>query len=289
MRDLPDLFAARLGGATTLCLCWQIAFADGTRQGFTDHDGDIIFDGITHVAASGFRPDALEQKLGLQVSTTQIAGALNLPGLDAEALAAGRLDGATITTFVVDWTKPDLHLAVDCSDIGAVERLDGAFVAHLQSPAHRLAAPVGRLFQKACDAELGDTRCGLSLALLTQPASVLAFDGDLYVTLAATGRPDGWFTHGVLCLPQGERLRIRDHRALAVGDGLALWTRPVGALAAGSAVTLVAGCDKSHAMCRDRFANVANFRGFPHIPGNDLVLAYARADDVAMDGGSLFR
>jgi len=33
-------------------------------------------------------------------------------------------------------------------------------------------------------------------------------------------------------------------------------------------------CDKRFATCRDRFANGINFRGFPHIPGNDFVIAY---------------
>jgi uncharacterized phage protein (TIGR02218 family) len=35
-----------------------------------------------------------------------------------------------------------------------------------------------------------------------------------------------------------------------------------------------AGCDKRLATCRDRFANAVNFRGFPHIPGNDFVISY---------------
>ena len=47
------------------------------------------------------------------------------------------------------------------------------------------------------------------------------------------------------------------------------------------------GCDRQLGTCRDRFANVANFRGFPHIPGNDFVLRYPRADE-AHDGGALF-
>jgi hypothetical protein len=30
-----------------------------------------------------------------------------------------------------------------------------------------------------------------------------------------------------------------------------------------------------------------NFRGFPHIPGNDVLMAVA-SKDIVMDGGSLF-
>ena len=37
-------------------------------------------------------------------------------------------------------------------------------------------------------------------------------------------------------------------------------------------------CDKSIATCSAKFANVANFRGFPNIPGQDAVLRYASQD-----------
>ena len=43
-------------------------------------------------------------------------------------------------------------------------------------------------------------------------------------------------------------------------------------IAAGDTFAVTAGCDKRFATCRDRFANAVNFRGFPHIPGNDFVV-----------------
>jgi hypothetical protein len=47
------------------------------------------------------------------------------------------------------------------------------------------------------------------------------------------------------------------------------------------------GCDRRLSTCRDRFNNVANFRGFPHIPGNDFILRYPRSGDD-LQGGALF-
>ncbi len=43
-------------------------------------------------------------------------------------------------------------------------------------------------------------------------------------------------------------------------------------------------CDKQLSTCRDRFANIENFRGFPHMPGPDFVLAGPAAR--GNDGGS---
>lgn len=42
-------------------------------------------------------------------------------------------------------------------------------------------------------------------------------------------------------------------------------------------------CDQRFETCRDTFANSENFRGFPHLPGNDFVLAGPAA--ARNDGG----
>ena len=55
---------------------------------------------------------------------------------------------------------------------------------------------------------------------------------------------------------------------------------PVRPIAAGDDFVVRAGCDKRLETCRDRFANVVNFRGFPHIPGQDTVIRYPNRGDA---------
>jgi uncharacterized phage protein (TIGR02218 family) len=43
----------------------------------------------------------------------------------------------------------------------------------------------------------------------------------------------------------------------------------------GERAYLTEGCDKSLATCANRFANAINFRGEPHLPGNDLLTRFA--------------
>lgn len=45
----------------------------------------------------------------------------------------------------------------------------------------------------------------------------------------------------------------------------------------GDMVEISEGCDRSFATCRGRFANAANFRGEPHLPGMDLLTRYPGA------------
>ncbi len=57
---------------------------------------------------------------------------------------------------------------------------------------------------------------------------------------------------------------------------LELW-RPVrGPIAPGDAFAVTAGCDKHFATCRGQVRQRRNFRGFPHMPGNDFVSTFAR-------------
>lgn len=42
-------------------------------------------------------------------------------------------------------------------------------------------------------------------------------------------------------------------------------------------------CDQRFETCRDRFSNTENFRGFPHLPGNDFILSGPAATNN--DGG----
>ena len=56
-------------------------------------------------------------------------------------------------------------------------------------------------------------------------------------------------------------------------------------VAPGDMLRIEAGCDKRAATCRLKFGNFVNFRGFPHIPGEDWLMAVPRSDGVN-DGGS---
>ena len=71
---------------------------------------------------------------------------------------------------------------------------------------------------------------------------------------------------------------MRAHERNAAGDWITLWQVPQAGIAVGDDIELTAGCDKRFETCRDRFRNQDNFRGFPHMPGNDFVTRYVRRE-----------
>ncbi len=69
-------------------------------------------------------------------------------------------------------------------------------------------------------------------------------------------------------------------------DEIILPDAPVQSIAAGHSFDITAGCDKQAMTCQDKFANIANFRGFPDIPGNETIFRSVH-DDGANDGSVL--
>lgn len=296
MRDLSPTLAARLAsGATTLCQCWSLARRDGLVLGFTDHDRDLAFGGLTYAARSGLAAAEASRELGFAVSGGDVAGALMALGITEADIAAGLYDGAGVETWLVDWREPEARLLLDIATLGEIRRAGGAFVAELRGLMERLDAERGRSFRATCDAEFGDRRCGLDLAPLRATGRVLgeAERGSLAVALAGPFAP-AHFSGGRLAWTAGANAGlaadIRTHAADPAGTRLDLREAPARPVAPGDAFALTPGCDKRLATCGGRYGNAANFRGFPHLPGNDFVLRQAGPGAGAvLDGGSLFR
>ena len=149
--------------------------------------------------------------------------------------------------------------------------------------AHVLGQTVGRTFQAGCDAALGDARCKFDAesSAYSGTGSVIDPLRDRAFIAAGLGSfATGWFTGGTISWTSGtnsgRQAEVLAHDRSTDGTvTLTLLEAPVRALTAGDAFAIHAGCDKRMATCSAKFANAANVRGFPHIPGQDAVLRYA--------------
>lgn len=286
MRDIPAPLAASLaGGVTTLARCWRITRRDGAVIGLTEHDEDLFVDGTGFRSASGAGGSEDAAALGFAVGGGEMSAALTSELIDEADLDAGRYDGARIELILADWSAPANFLLLRRASLGEVRREGGSFTAELRGQANQLNVVRGRLFTSGCDADLGDARCKVALAspAYTGAGTVAAVEGPgLLVAAGLEAYAAGWFTQGRLAFTsganQGFATEVKAH-GTAGGVRLELWQRPPEPMAPGDAFTVSAGCDKRFETCRDRFANSLNFRGFPHMPGNDVVLR------IAMPGG----
>jgi uncharacterized phage protein (TIGR02218 family) len=152
------------------------------------------------------------------------------------------------------------------------------YVAELRGLAQKLQMTVGEVYTADCAADLGDARCGVDLASLEESSSVTGVSG---VTTFETSLAEatGWYDGGELTWTTGantgQTVAVRHWDA---DEGaLSLFLPALYAVQADDSFTIRPGCDKSFATCKAKFDNVINFRGFPHVPGNDQILRYPDA------------
>lgn len=291
MKSLSPAFQAHLtSGTTTLCWCWRLTRRDGLALGFTDHDRPLAFDGTAFEAASGFTASEVQSGLGLAVDNLTASGALSSAGLNEKDLAAGLFDNAAIELWRVNWADPTQRVLMRSGSLGQVKRGRSAFEAELRGLAEALNAPVGRLFTHACDADLGDARCAVAIAHAAGTV-VAASDSRRFSASGLAGFAAGYFSGGALAFTSGANagraMEVKRHTVSSGVASFALWQAMSEAIAPGDAFTVTPGCDKSFAACKTKFANVANFRGFPYMPGDDAALAPVSLASP-LDGGSRY-
>jgi uncharacterized phage protein (TIGR02218 family) len=282
MRAFDPSFAAHLAaGVTTLATCWRIERADGAVLGFTDHDRALTFDGVSYAPESGADASALQSSADLAVDNAEIMGALSSDALSAEDLGAGRYDGASVEIWRVNWADPSARALMKRGVIGEVAREGQRFRAEIRGLSERLDRVTGRVFQRGCDAVLGDQRCGVDLsAPAFRGAGTVAavLDDQRFLAGGLSAFASGWFAEGALLWTgganAGTRSHVKAHDRNASGEALSLWLPPGRAIAAGDAFTVTAGCDKRADTCAAKFSNLINFRGFHLMPGDDFAVSY---------------
>lgn len=288
MREISEAFAARLAAdETTLCVCWRFTRRDDAVFGATDHDVAVAFDGVSYEPSAGLESVTFESSAGLAPGRASASGAVSLDFITAADVDAGLWDGVRVQVWRVDWRAPEHRVEIWSGRLSEITRRGEAFSAELVSLKADLEKTIGRVYSRTCDVEVGDARCGVNL-------EDVAFRGEGVVegvtgpkTFAASGLGDfesGWFTQGVLVWETGANAGASSRVLRHAGGVIELVVAPRFAIADGDAFSVTAGCDKSFAMCRTKFANGVSFRGFPHMPGADAVLA-GPASDRANDGG----
>lgn len=288
MKAVPAGLQAHLdSGVTTLCWCWKVERADGVVFGFTDHDRLLVLAGVTYEPDSGFAASELRGDTTLSVDAQDAEGVLSSSRITETDILDGRWDNAKIEVRRVNWADVAQNVLMRRGNIGQVRRGKTAFVAEVRSLAHVLNQTVGRTYQYYCDAALGDGRCGINLELAAYKGAgaVTAVTADRRFTASGlAGFAAGWFELGYVEWTSGQntgrKSEVSRHSVSGSVATIELFEAPVRSIAASDTFAIRAGCDKQFKTCKAKFSNSVNFRGFPHMPGDDTIMRYPNKGDA---------
>jgi uncharacterized phage protein (TIGR02218 family) len=297
MKTLSPAFAAHLAsGATTLARCWRLERRDAVVLGFTDHDRDLSFGGVTYLAATGLTASRIDSPLGLAPSDLSVVGVLADESLEEADLAKGLYDDAKVTLFLVNWQDVSQRTILRAGNLGEVRRSAQSFLAEVRGLAHKLDQASGRRYLFGCDADLGDQRCGVDLTdaafRVTGTVAAPTSENRSFVASGLGAFVGEHFSRGRLLWTSGANAggaaEVKRHTLSAAVHAIELWLPQGAAISSGDGFTVTAGCDKQYATCAAKFANQARFRGFPHMPGNDWALSHPSGQEP-MDGASRYK
>lgn len=262
---------------TTTAYTWRLDRNDGVSFGFTSHDRDIVIDNFRYRATPGMVPSSIALNDSLDVDSVEIEGVLSASAVSEEDLTAGRWNGARLQIELIDWESPNeesQHLI--SGEFGEIIKSGDSFRVEILGPTSFLDEAIVPSTSPTCRARFGDKQCKLSLHGHQRELKLSVQNGFEFQFAELEGTASD-YAFGELRWLDGQNSGLSS--AILKGEGNVIWLAdlPTEPVMARDHALLTAGCDKNFATCRNRFANSLNFRGEPHLPGNDLLTRYPGA------------
>lgn len=268
----------------TLSTCWKIKRVDGTTFYFTDHPFKLILDDTntyTPLGAGDF--SARRKDTGLEDANSEYRGIITSDAITYNDLYSGKYKDAQITEMLVDWRYAWAgSLCTSNYWITSLEYTGEDWIAQIGGLTTWFNQAIGRLFDRNCDATLGDSRCKINLPSLSTTGDIATITTQR-VSFTWTSSVVAPFTTTEYCTlgkilwtggnNTGLVSEIRTYAYLGIpGAAIGLFLETPFDFQVGDMFQVTPGCDKLMTTCRDKFNNVVNHRGHPTIPGTDKTL-----------------
>jgi uncharacterized phage protein (TIGR02218 family) len=263
---------------TNLCMCWKITRVDSTVLGFTDFHEDLFIDGLWYQSQAGMvRATAISGGSDLSVANADVETVLDSDNIDREDLEAGLFDYAEVKIFLVNYLNPSsFQIKLLRGRLGEVSLEQQTANAELRSLTQMLQQRTGRTHEVACSYELGDAKCGVSLAAFTVTGTVTAVINQHRIRDTSRTQAAGYFAQGKITFTSGNCAGLSMEIQTWTGGSEKHFVLSLDMpypIQVGDAYSASPGCDKTYATCKGKFNNM-NFSGFPAIPGSDWALSF---------------
>jgi uncharacterized phage protein (TIGR02218 family) len=280
------------------CHLFQIKRKVGVPIYLTDNPHIVNFNGEDYMPSGGGTMSA-EQREAQKESNFEVLGFLDSTAITAVDINAGRYQGAELFIWIVDPRRP--HRGFFYSGWKQLEDLSftgSMWRASVVGRARKLQKPAGRRFLRDCDYVLGNAdTCRVNLSALdyirtaVEVESLIQIAGSnrlawqCKISTFAANNPastggeaydDDFFREGEVTFTTGANIGIT-----RVVSKYTHGTRRLQVylpfpfdIAVDDQFTLKAGCDGTMETCKDKFENLPNHGGDPHVPGTQASLAY---------------
>lgn len=254
-------------------LCLRIVPKLAAAIRITHHPRNLTMsNGAVYLSGAGHDFTGYSATASMSPAMVDLSGIAGVAGIDADKLASGVFDGARCYLFATTWHTPvEDEEPIVASILGKTTLLDDRYVIEEMALIDALNQSVGKTYSASCQKTFGGQEyagCMVALAPITVTGTLTAVTSGSQFRDAARIEAADWFAAGTIQFTSGNNagLKPMEVKSYAANGSIETWESFYYTPAIGDTYTLIPGCRKRLADCRDKWNNVVNFGGFSFIP-----------------------
>lgn len=252
--------------------CLRIVPLWGPPVYLTNHVRDLVIGGNTYRTDSGYEFTGIALESGMSPGVLDLSGIAGMAGISYDTIASGVFDNARVYAFATTWNNPVLdEEPIGLAFLGKTVLKDDLYTAEMMLAVDALNQSTGKTYTAGCPKKFGGQEfagCKVALGPITVTGTLTGVTDNGVFRDSARAEAADYFGDGTIAFTSGANaglkpLEIKSHAA----DGtLTLYAPCHYPVAVGDAYSLIPGCRKREADCRDKWNNIINFGGFSFVP-----------------------
>ena len=267
-----------MAGATlTMCVCaYIVSPIDASVIGITSFSSNLTsvpgYVGVTFRATTGVTPSKSEHPSDLSPTNMEADFFLMALGLTEADVLAGKWSNAPVTVFVTNYEALNMgQMIIAKGHLSEFRQMGQMITTEVRGFNQALLHQIGKVTKPECDADYGDSRCGLDLSALgyIKTGTLTGVTSQTVFTDSGRSEAANYFTNGKFRFTSGSNSGY-EFEVDNWNSSTKTWTlkRPAPYTPqVGDTYSSTKGCRKGfEAHCVAENSNGINFRAFPHTP-----------------------
>jgi uncharacterized phage protein (TIGR02218 family) len=258
--------------------CLRIVPLWGAPVYLTDHVRDLVMGGHTYRTDSGYQFSGQASEANMSPGTMDLEGIAGIAGISYDQIASGVFDNARVYAFATTWRMPtEDEEPLGVAIMGKTTLRDDRYTSELMMLIDALNQSVGKTYSPSCQKPFGGQEyagCMVDLGPITVTGTITGVTGASVFRDSARVEAADYFGNGSIAFTSGSNagLRPMEIKSYAADGTIETFEAAHYPVQAGDAYSMVPGCRKRQADCRDKWSNIENFGGFSFVPTQSTYL-----------------
>jgi uncharacterized phage protein (TIGR02218 family) len=252
---------------------WSITRKDGVRLAFAVHDSDIRIEYEIYYAnpMSNISDIVMSNELGkdsIELHVLEAKNFINKTDVDEDMW-----DNAHVDVVIMDWSKQEIVSTIYSGFVSQIRQSyfssDVKFIIEVSFGTEKNYHD--NVYSPLCRNEFGDKTCGHDVYKISKFSKVIGIKSDnKIIVFDDLGVGANWVCRVFL----GNNAWYKFKKCNIIQNEIEIIDVPSTDVLVGDVVQVVPMCDKTFAMCTEKYGNAVGFNGEPFVPGEDTLTRY---------------